>query len=83
MVDPMQWWGALTQQFTELATKAMKDGAADAAKTLSGAMAKHSLDAATKGLQQAVDASTRTAAKAAGAAAPKKKKPAAKPSPDA
>jgi hypothetical protein len=27
-VDPMQWWGALTQQFTEIATKALKDGAA-------------------------------------------------------
>jgi hypothetical protein len=27
-VDPMQWWGALTRQFTELATSAMKDGGA-------------------------------------------------------
>jgi hypothetical protein len=26
-VDPMQWWGALTRQFTELATAAMKDSA--------------------------------------------------------
>ena len=25
-VDPMQWWGALTQQFGELAAKAMQDG---------------------------------------------------------
>lgn len=25
-VDPMQWWGALTKQFTELATHAMKEG---------------------------------------------------------
>jgi hypothetical protein len=24
-VDPMQWWGALTQQFSELATNALKD----------------------------------------------------------
>ena len=32
VVDPMQWWGALTQQFTELATSAIKDGAADAAR---------------------------------------------------
>lgn len=33
-VDPMQWWGALTQQFTELAAKTMKElpaGAAPAA----------------------------------------------------
>jgi hypothetical protein len=40
VVDPMQWWGALTRQFTELATHAMKDTAADAARTLAGAMAK-------------------------------------------
>jgi len=33
-VDPMQWWGALTQQFTQLATAAMKDGAGGAAKTV-------------------------------------------------
>lgn len=39
-VDPMQWWGALTQQFTQLATSAMKDGAADAAKALAGGMMK-------------------------------------------
>ena len=31
LVDPMQWWSALTQQFTELATKAVQDGAAAAA----------------------------------------------------
>jgi hypothetical protein len=35
VVDPMQWWGALTKQFTELATTAMKDG--DAARHLSAA----------------------------------------------
>jgi hypothetical protein len=36
-VDPMQWWGALTQQFTELATKAMQDGGALAARNLAAA----------------------------------------------
>ena len=30
-VDPMQWWGALTQQFTELASKAMKDSRSEVA----------------------------------------------------
>ena len=30
-VDPLQWWGALTQQFTDLAATAMKDTAAAAA----------------------------------------------------
>ncbi|HMO44801.1 MAG TPA: hypothetical protein PKB14_02075 [Rubrivivax sp.] len=33
-VDPMQWWGALTRQFTELATKAMQDSSAIAASNL-------------------------------------------------
>lgn len=30
-VDPMQWWGALSQQFSQLAAGAMKDVGADAA----------------------------------------------------
>ena len=29
VVDPMQWWGALTQQFTRLAAEAMKDNATE------------------------------------------------------
>jgi hypothetical protein len=45
-IDPMQWWGALTKQFTELATTAMKDTAADAARKLSGAMAAPPSDSA-------------------------------------
>jgi hypothetical protein len=32
LVDPMQWWGALTQQFTELAAKALKEGGAETAR---------------------------------------------------
>jgi hypothetical protein len=32
-VDPMQWWGALTQQFQNIATAAVKDVAAEAMKT--------------------------------------------------
>ena len=30
-VDPMQWWTSLTRQFTDLATQALRDGAASAA----------------------------------------------------
>ena len=30
-VDPMQWWGALTRQFTDLAAQALRDGASAAA----------------------------------------------------
>jgi hypothetical protein len=51
-VDPMQWWGALTQQFTELASKAVKDSATDVAKTaaknLAGAAVKQSISTAGK-----------------------------------
>jgi hypothetical protein len=32
-VDPMQWWGALTQQFQDIAAAAVKDVAAEAMKT--------------------------------------------------
>ena len=51
VVDPMQWWGALTQQFTQLAVQAMKDGTTDAAKQFAGAMTKQSLGAAGKTLK--------------------------------
>jgi hypothetical protein len=30
-IDPLQWWGALTQQFQEIAANALKDGAQKAA----------------------------------------------------
>ena len=68
MVDPMQWWGALTSQFAQLATSAMKDSAADAAKTLAGNMLKQSFDNAAAGFKAAAAAPVK-AATAAGAAA--------------
>ncbi len=34
VVDPTQWWGALTKQFTELAAGALKDGSGSAATPL-------------------------------------------------
>jgi hypothetical protein len=52
-VDPMQWWGALSQQFTQLAANAMKDNATDAAKNLAGAIVKQSFDAAGETLKKA------------------------------
>jgi len=52
-VDPMQWWGALTKQFTELAANAMKDTATDVAKNLASSMAKQSFDAAGQTLKAA------------------------------
>ena len=53
MVDPTQWWTALSQQFTQLATAAMKDTATDAAKNLAGSFVKQSLDAAGGRLRKA------------------------------
>src|SRR4249920_942514 len=67
VVDPMQWWGALTNQFAQLATTAMKDSASDAAKTLAGNMLKQSFDNAAAGFKAATSAPVK-AATAAGAA---------------
>lgn len=64
-VDPMQWWGALTKQFTELATTAMKDSATDAAKGLAGSMLKQSVEAAGQTLKKAARAPATAARKAA------------------
>jgi hypothetical protein len=68
-VDPMQWWGALTKQFTELASTAMKDSAGEAAKSLAGAMVKQSFDAAEQTLKKAVTAPVKVAGAVAKAAA--------------
>ena len=51
--DPMQWWSALTKQFTELAANAMKDSATDAAKNLGAAMVKQGFEAASETMKKA------------------------------
>lgn len=55
-VDPMQWWGALTRQFTELATSAIKESAGDAARNLATAMVKQGVDTASEALKKAATA---------------------------
>jgi hypothetical protein len=55
-VDPMQWWGALTRQFTELAASAIKEGAGDAARNLATAMVKQGVDTASGTLKKAATA---------------------------
>jgi hypothetical protein len=72
-VDPMQWWGALTQQFTQLATSALKDGATDAAKNIAGAMVKQGVDAAGQGIKKAASVPGAMARKAAGGGAARKR----------
>jgi len=66
-VDPMQWWGALTSQFTQLAASAMKDGAADAARTIAGSALRKSFEGAAGALRQAAAAPGKAAAAATGA----------------
>lgn len=65
-VDPLQWWGALTQQFTDLAAQAMKDSAAAAPKP-----AASPAPAAARTVR-AAPAVAKTAAKTAARAAPKR-----------
>ena len=75
VVDPMQWWGALTQQFAQLAAGAMKDGATEAVKGMAGSMVKQGLEVATQGLQSAAGMPATTARSRA---APKRKRTAVK-----
>jgi hypothetical protein len=72
-VDPMQWWGSLTQQFTELATQAMKDSAADTAKNIAGTLVKTGMDTAAGALKAAAQVPVKAAGAAVRAAAPKKR----------
>jgi hypothetical protein len=76
-VDPLQWWGALTQQFQEIAANAMTDAAQknamDSARNMATGAAKEAMKAAT-GVAQAASGMGKTASKEPAA----KKKPAAR-----
>jgi hypothetical protein len=80
VADPMQWWGALTQQFTQLAANALKDSTASTgkniAKNIATEMVKQSFEAAGSTLKKAAAAP----AKALGRAAGKTTHPASRPS---
>ena len=88
VVDPMQWWGALTSQFQQIAANAMKDAAKqtaiDTTKNMATGLAKEAFKTATGMASQfAAKGSPRKAAAPAKkkAAAPARKvaaKPAAK-----
>jgi hypothetical protein len=70
-IDPMQWWGALTQQFTELASQALKDSSSDAAKAIAGQAFKTAVELPAKvmgakaSVKPAAKASAKSAAKSA------------------
>jgi hypothetical protein len=61
VADPMQWWGALTQQFQHIAASAMKD----AAKQTAASTAKHVAKQVIKGAAKKVAARAPAAKKAA------------------
>lgn len=80
-IDPMAWWGALTQQFTEIATNAVKDSAIDTARHMASNVVKAGMTAgvesAGKTLRNAAGLPEKTAGltkKAARAAAPRRRK---------
>jgi hypothetical protein len=73
LVDPMQWWGALTQQFTQLAASALKDAPASG-PGLASEMVKQGWAAAEQALKPVTDAPAPAPTKTKAAA----KKPAAK-----
>jgi len=60
MVDPMQLWGALTQQFQQIAASAMKDAgkntALDVTKNMAAGFAKEAVKATKKAASNAVKA---------------------------
>jgi hypothetical protein len=68
VVDPMQWWGALTKQFTQLAATAMKDAATDGAKTMAGDLVKQGFSVADQAIKAGM-APAQRAAKVAGGVA--------------
>lgn len=76
MVDPMQWWGALTKQFTTLATntmtEALKDTASESARNLAGNLVKQSFSAAEETLRKTMEPARKVAAAAGKAAASRK-----------
>ena len=57
-VDPMQWWGSLTQQFQNIASAAMQDVAAEALKAKTTAAAATPAPAAKKAASKAGAAKT-------------------------
>lgn len=65
MVDPLQWWGALTQQFQQIAATAMKDAtqktALDAARNMAAGVAKETVKAASRKVSGAGAASGKKA----------------------
>ena len=69
VVDPLQWWGALTQQFQQIAASAMKDAAAHTAmgtaRHMPGGMAKDAAQGAAAARKGAAKKARKAPAKKA------------------
>jgi hypothetical protein len=67
VVDPLQWWGALTQQFQQIAATAMKEAATqtavDTAKNMASGVAKEAFKTATGVAKAATGGARKAAAK--------------------
>jgi len=76
-IDPMQWWGALTKQFTDLATHALKEGgpAQQLGAAMGEAMAGTMAGAPAKALAKTAAKAAKTARTAAGKVARPAKAP--------
>ena len=72
LVDPLQWWGALSKQFGDIAANAMKDGAKNAAlsstKSMASGLAKGAMQAATTTANNVTQAAAQLAETASAAA---------------
>ncbi|MBL8328861.1 MAG: hypothetical protein JNJ71_08410 [Rubrivivax sp.] len=78
LVDPMQWWGALTQQFTEIAAQAVKDSGAQVARSAAGAVGQQAAAAAGGALKAASGLPAKAMKQAAKKVRPTAPSPAAK-----
>ena len=86
VVDPTQWWGALTKQFTQLAANAMKDTTTESARQFAGDLVKQGFDAAGQTIKvgtasarkAAAEAGSETVTRSAAAAKKTRQRPAAK-----
>jgi hypothetical protein len=65
LIDPMQWWGSLTQQFGQIANDAMKDAskktAMDTTKNMAKAMTQTAVNSAMSTAKSAANAAKTTA----------------------
>ena len=69
VVDPLQWWGALSQQFQQIATNALKDAAKQGALDTTRQVATDLTDAAVKTATGLAGQAARSAAGTVGRAA--------------